>query len=199
MLDIESFGDVGGILTESLELVTFGHSGFVVVERWCYLVAIDHNSIVVYFAKAVSLLQVVPTNLIVEWDVVALAQAWNSHINVVDSCIIVDKYDVIVEHKDVEYEHSKLNKEGHEEANKSWRLRLFIVIVQLEEVSIQILIRHIDDTNQKEVQACGHTIPCNEFAHTNREATYELLRQVTCHDKEQEQDCIRCGAHNDNS
>ena len=123
-------------LTESLELVTFGHSWFVVVERWRYLVAIDDNSIVVYFAEAVCLLQVVPTDLVVEWDVVALAQAWNSHINVVDSCIIVDENDVIVEHKDVEYEHSELNHEGHKEANKAWRLRFLIVIVQLEEVSI---------------------------------------------------------------
>ena len=74
------------------------------------------------------------------------------------------KHNVVVEDENVEDEHSELDHEGHEETNESWRLRLLVIVVQLEQVTIQVLVGHVNDANEEEVQAGGDSIPGDELA-----------------------------------
>ena len=111
----------------------------------------------------------------------------------------MDKDDVVVEDEDIHDEHSKLNQERHEESNEARRLSLFIVVVHLEQISVQVLIGHVDDTNEEEVQASGNTVPSDELADADWEATDVLLRQVADYDQEREEKGVRQGAHDDSS
>ena len=88
------------------------------------------------------------------------------------------KHDVVVEQEDVEDEHSKLHKEGHEEADKATRLCLFVEIVHLEEITIQVLICHIDHADNEKVQTGRNAIPGNEFAGFDREAADVGITQL---------------------
>ncbi len=175
------------ILTESLELVAFGDFRLVVSVSWGDFVPIDNDSVVVDLTKAIGLLQVVPADLVVEWNVVSLSKSRNTHVNVMDSRIVVDKDNVVVEDKDVEDEHSELHHECHEESDEARRLSFLIVIVELEQVSIKVLISHINDADQEEVETCCNAVPSDKFADWNWEATDKFIAKLTHHDQEKEQ------------
>jgi len=57
-------------------------------------------------------------------------------------------------------------------------LRLFVVIVQLEEISVQILVCHVDNANQEEIQTGSDTVPGYKLAQFNREAADFLVRRM---------------------
>lgn len=111
-------------------MITFGNLVFVVHERTLHLVFVHYDSIVVYFAQTVGLLQVVPRNFVVKRDVVSFAQARYPQINVQDSRIIMHIDDVVVEGEAVDDEHEDLRDEGEEQADEARILRLVIIVVQ---------------------------------------------------------------------
>ena len=87
-----------------------------------------------------------------------------------DSSIIVHKDYVVVEHKDVEDEHSELDHKCHEKSDEAWRLCLFVIVVEFKEIAIQILVSHIHHTDQEEVEASCNAVPGNELANWDWEA-----------------------------
>lgn len=116
-------------LTEALELVAFRNFRFVVGVSGANLVLVHDDSVVIDLAKAVSLLEVVPTDFVIEWNVVALAEARDTHVDVMDPGIVVHKDNIVVKDKDVDNEHGELDQKGHEKANEPRRLRLLIVVI----------------------------------------------------------------------
>ena len=78
---------------ESLELVALFSLQLVIRIQTADLVIVDHDSIVFYFTKALRLFQIVPIDLIGEWDVVAFALAANTHVDVVNPGIVVHEDD----------------------------------------------------------------------------------------------------------
>ena len=63
---------------------------------------------------------------------VSLSKSRDSHVNVMDTRIVMHKDDVVVEHEDVDQEHGELYKESEEEADEARALSAFIVVVQFE-------------------------------------------------------------------
>ena len=163
------------LIDETLELVRFGHLGLVISECRGDLVPIDDNTIVIDLTKAVSLFQIAEAYLIIKWNVIALAQATDTHVDVVDARIIMYKHDVVVEDEYVDNEHGELDEEGHKEADEARALGRFVVVVHLEKVTADVLVCHINDTNKEKVQACGYAIPSYKLAHFHREAVDILL------------------------
>lgn len=100
-------------------MVTFGDFRLIIGVSRCNFVPVHYNSIVVDLSKAVCLFQVVPTDFVVEWDMISFSKSRYSHINVMDSSIIVHKDYVVVEHKDVEDEHSELDHKCHEKSDEA--------------------------------------------------------------------------------
>ena len=87
-----------------------------------------------------------------------------------DSGVIVYKYDIVVKQEYVKYEHTELHKECHKETDETRWLRPFIVIVELEEVAFEVLVCHVDHTNDKKVETGGNSPPSDELANFYREA-----------------------------
>ena len=174
------------ILTETLELVAFGDFRLIVGVCTANLVLIDDNAIIVDFSEAVGLLEVIPTDFIVEGDMVAFSQSTDPHVDVMNPGIVVHEDDIVVEDEDVDDEHGELDEERHEEADEARRLRLFVVVVHLKEITIEVLVRHINHTDKEEIQTRGNTVPCDKFAEADRERINVLLGQMANHDEEGE-------------
>ena len=107
------------LLTESLELITLRHLGFVVREGATDLVLVYDDAVIVDLTKTVGLLQIVPADFIVKRDMVPLAKSTDPHVDVVDSGIVMDENDVVVEDENIDNEHRELHQEGHEEADET--------------------------------------------------------------------------------
>ena len=97
------------ILTESLELVALGHFRLIKRKRAGNLVFVHNNSIIVDLSETVCLPEVIPTDFVVEWNMIAFAKTTDSHINVMYSGIIVHVNDVDVVKKDVDDEDGELD------------------------------------------------------------------------------------------
>jgi len=82
---------------------------------------------------------------------VASAQPGDSEVDIVDLGVVVDENDVVVEEEDVEDEHAELHQKGHEEPDEARRLRLLVVVIQLEQIAIQVLVGHVDHADDKKV------------------------------------------------
>jgi len=115
-----------------------------------------------------------------------------------DTSIIVHEDDIVVEDEDVDKKHGKLDKESEEETNETRILCPLIVVVKLEEVSIGVLICHINDCNQEKVKTSSKSIPSYELAQTDWEAVNELLREVADTYHESKKNGIHQRARNDN-
>lgn len=97
------------------------------------------------------------------------------------------KHDVVVEYEGVEHEESYFSEEGNEESKHSRIAYLLVVVVQLEQVSVLVLVCHVNNQNEEEVQTRGESKPSDEFACQRGEAVDILLSQVTdenCHSEE---------------
>ena len=120
------------LIDEALELVRLGHLGLVIGKGRRDLVPIDDDTVVIDLAQAVSLFQIAEAYLVVKGDVIALAQAADTHVDVMDSRIVVYEHDVVVEDEYVDNEHGELDEEGHEKADETRALRRLVVVIHLE-------------------------------------------------------------------
>jgi len=108
----------------------------------------------------------------------------------VDPRVVVDKNDVIVEQENVEDEHAELDEEGQKKSDEPRRLRLLVVVVKLEQITVQVLIGHVNDTDDEEVKARGDSVPRDELADRDGEAADPFLGQVVDKDEENEEDRV---------
>lgn len=71
---------------------------------------VDNNTVVVDLTKAVGLLKVSPTDLIIKGNVVAFAKTGNSKVDILNLCIHMHKNNVIVVNEYVQQQQEKLNQ-----------------------------------------------------------------------------------------
>jgi len=106
---IDFVGRYGLFVDESLELVALGHLRLIEGEWTGNLVFVHNDSIVVDLSKTVCLPQVIPTDFVVEWNVITFAKTTDTHVDVVYSGIVVHVHDVDVVKKDVDDEDGELD------------------------------------------------------------------------------------------
>lgn len=106
------------LINKALELVGLARQLFVGVDLG-HLEWVDHDPVVVDLTQEVGLSQVGPRNLIVIWQVVALAQATDSQVDVLDASVTVDEHQVLVHDPAVPNRDTKLDQESNEHANRT--------------------------------------------------------------------------------
>ena len=88
-----------------------------ICERFRYLQIIHYNSVFVDFTKVVGLLEIAPAHLVVLRQVVALAVSADTQIDILDLCIAMYEYDVLVVYVDVDNSNCKLQQECDKNSN----------------------------------------------------------------------------------
>jgi hypothetical protein len=77
-----------------------------------------------------------------------------------------------------------VNDEGEEETHETRvRVRLAIVKIELEKVSLPVLRGEVDHCDQKKVKDRGEAVPGDEFAKGDRETIDVFLGNVADQDK----------------
>jgi hypothetical protein len=61
------------------------------------------------------------------------------------------EYDVVVEGIDVANEQEEFYQQGNEEPNESRVFSFLVIVVKLEQISVLVLIRHVNDRDQHKV------------------------------------------------
>ena len=135
-----------------------------------YFQLVYNDTVVVNFAKAVSLLKVGPAHLIVVWHVIAFAVTRDAQINIRDLGVTVYKNDIIVEKVDVQYKQKELNEECNEKSDEAAVVRSLIIVVHLEEVAVYLLVAYVYNNNKKEIETSTKPVPGNYFAEFDRKA-----------------------------
>jgi len=175
---VDVIGVYSFLTLESLELIHFTAQGLACNERVRGLDLVDQDSVLVDLSNVVSLLQVVPRDFVVSRNVVTSAESADSKVNVRNARVHVYEDDVVVEYEGVEHKESYFGEEGDEESKHSRIACLLIVVVQFEEVSVLVLVSHVYNQDEEEVQTSGKPKPSDKFACQRREAVDVLLRQV---------------------
>lgn len=77
-----------------------------------------------------------------------------------------------------------MDDEGEEETHETRvRVRLAIVKIELEKVSLPVLGRKVYHCDKEEVKDCGETVPGDEFAKGDRETIDVFLGNVADQDE----------------
>jgi hypothetical protein len=107
----------------------------------------------------------------------------------------VHESDVIVENKEVEDEHCKLDQQSQEQPHDACVLCFLVIVVQLEQVTVRILVRKVDNVHNEEVQHRSQPVPSDDLAKLNREAEDMRLGKVAGEDHKAENKGVRQVAH----
>lgn len=57
----------------------------------------------------------------------------------------MNKHDILVKYESVQYEESHFSQESYKQTKHSRIVHLFIVVIELEQVSILVLVGHVND------------------------------------------------------
>ncbi len=80
------------------------------------------------------------------------------------------KNDVVVEKIYVQDQQKELDKESYEESDEAAVVCGLVIVINLKQVAIHILIAHVHNRDEKEIETGAKPVPGNQFAELHREA-----------------------------
>jgi hypothetical protein len=151
----------------------------------------DDDSVIINFCFLVDVPQVVKRDFIISGQEELVLLGVDSHVDIGQPPIQVDKNNVVVEDEGVDDQEAEVDQEGKEVAYKATRGRFSVVPVQLEDVPVPILGCKVNDSDKDKVKDRANAIPSYEPAHHWWEAEDLLLTQVAAGDHEDEHQGVR--------
>lgn len=92
----------------------------------------------------------------------------DSQVNILYLTFMMNEHDIVVKQKYVVNFYSELNKECHEVADEGRPPRLVKVITQLESITIVMLVREVDNSDEDKVKHGKEAKPYDCFADGSR-------------------------------
>ena len=182
-----------------MELITLGNTCIFVVKVLGDSDLANDNSIVVYLPEWIRLLQVVPANFVIKWDMVPSADAADSQVDVTESCITMNERNVVIKDEEIDNHHRKLNQQGQEKSYNTSVLSLLVIVIEFEEIAIWVLVGEVNHINDEEVEDCCKSIPGDDLAELYWEAEDVCLSHVADKNHQAEANGISKVAHDNNT